>query len=302
LIDSVVIPGDSRQRSNRAAIQTIAVVGAFLLLSIALVAWWFFRSRPGPTASPVDQTKAEQTQTLPPAPPDVSPGQPPSIAAPEGMVYVPGGSFRMGRRGGDRFEVPLFSVTIKPFFIDRTEVTNDEYLRFVKATGHRAPAGWPENWKDGVFPEDKLKLPVVNVSWDDANAYAKWAQKRLPTEAEWEFAARGDDGRIYPWGNEWSADRANAGRGDEGRILAVGSFANGASPYGALDMCGNVWEWTAGGLFNYARKSRLIASGKVIRGGAFDVPSERATATYRGVIPPDRMFDKTGFRCARDVK
>lgn len=234
--------------------------------------------KPSPQSSPV-------TQSSPPA------------ASAEGMIYIPGGTFQMGRNDGDEYERPTHTVTIKPFLIDRTEVTNEAYQRFVAATGHRSPTHWP----DGKFPESAAKLPVVNVSWDDANAYAQWAKKRLPTEAEWEFAARGNDGRIYPWGNTWTPSATNAARSTGGKLAEVGSFPNGASPFGVLDMCGNVWEWTSGSLKSYAQGEQEIAPGKVIRGGAFDVPSARATTTYRGVLREDRLPDKTGFRTVRDA-
>src|SRR5262245_54130432 len=223
-------------------------------------------------------------------------------ATPAGMVFVPGGTFKMGRNNGDEFEGPAHTVKVKPFFIDRTEVTNEEYQRFVSATGHRSPS----HWAGGKIPEGQTKFPVVNVSWDDANAYARWANKRLPTEAEWEFAARGTDGRIYPWGSGWKRDYANAGRSENGSLIKTGSYEPGASPFGALDLCGNVWEWTSSEFADYpGRKvaSSLAGAGlKVIRGGAYDVAPRRATSTYRGAVPPNRAFDKTGFRCVREAQ
>jgi formylglycine-generating enzyme required for sulfatase activity len=298
LVDSADLTDKYRERNNRAAFQTLAILGVTLLLAAAVTIWWLTRNRSGGT-TPVD----EQVQTQP-SPGQITleaspspPAKPSPIIAPEGMVYVPGGAFEMGRNIGDRFESPTHNMVVEAFFIDRTEVTNEDYQKFVKATRHRAPT----HWRDGNFTAGEDRFPVVNVSWSDATSYAKWAQKRLPTESEWEYAARGGDGRIYPWGNNWSNDSANAGRGVQGRVVEVGNYPSGASPFGVLDMCGNVWEWTSGNLFSYADKSKEIAPGKVIRGGAFDVPIERATSTYRGVIPPERMYDKTGFRCARNV-
>lgn len=296
---------DSQKRSERAGAQTAIFVVAALLAIGGIAWWWLLRSRPT-VSQPTSTQSAGSSGSVAPVAVE-APGaplgdRPAAVTAPEGMVYVPGGTFQLGWDKGDRYERPAYYIVVEPFFIDRTEVTNEEYQRFVAATGHRAPSHWPSILKDGKFPEDKAKQPVVNVSWDDAGAYARWANKRLPTEPEWEFAARGKDGRLYPWGNDWKKEAANAGHGKAGSILEVGGFSAGASPFGALDMCGNVWEWTADNLFSYANKNKTLAPGKVIRGGAYDAPKERATATYRGVVPPDKTYDKTGFRCARSVK
>jgi formylglycine-generating enzyme required for sulfatase activity len=288
------------EKSDSLGAWVVWIIIIILTLAAGLIAWRLFSSRKQQTAAVTSQPVEPSTS------PDVAPGpaQFPavSVVAPEGMVYVPGGAFRMGRDGGDEFESPAHPLTVSPFFIDRTEVTNEEYQRFVSATGHRAPV----HWVDGKIPDGQAKFPVVNVSWDDANAYAQWANKRLPTEEEWEFAARGADERIYPWGNDWRQENANAGRDRLGGLVEAGRYAAGASPFGALDMSGNVWEWTASDYQDYpGRKtpSSLASAGlKVIRGGAYDVPPKRATATYRGALSPDRIPDKTGFRLARDVQ
>ncbi|HQR32945.1 MAG TPA: SUMF1/EgtB/PvdO family nonheme iron enzyme [Blastocatellia bacterium] len=275
-------------------LQPLVLIGLALLLILLLV-WWFkgdslFSSQPLPAPSvnsPNSKTSGSGNST-----------SPTNKNASGNMVYVPGGTLEMGRNNGDEYETPVHTVSVSPFFLDRTEVTNEEYQQFVMQTGHRAPS----HWREGKFPTNSANLPVVNVSWDDANAYAKWIGKRLPTEAEWEFAARGSDGKLYPWGNSWNAANANAGKESGGAIVKVGSFPNGASQFGILDMCGNVWEWTSSSLTNYSDETKEIAPGKVIRGGSFDTPSKRATATYRGVLPPDRLRDKTGFRLAKDAK
>ena len=201
----------------------------------------------------------------------------------------------MGREEGDPFEQPVHTVAVQPFLIDRTEVTNEQYFKFVQETGHRAPS----HWENGTFRRNEGRLPVVNVSWQDASDYAQWAGKRLPTEAEWEFAARGTEARLYPWGSKWETGRANVRDGGSGRIVPAGSYPEGASKFGVLDMSGNVWEWTSSELTSYSNSSEILATGRVIRGGAWDVPRDRSTATYRGVIQPDRTYDKTGFRCVK---
>jgi len=292
------------QRSDSRGAILVWIIIATLGVGAGLVAWRLWTNqrnlsrspRPAPQQSPIQPTTGLLGAT-----PQASPSLK-QTAAPDGMVFVPGGSFKMGRDEGDVLERPAHIVEVKPFFIDRNEVTNEEYQRFILATNRRPPA----HWVGGKIPGGQMKFPVINVSWGDANAYARWSKKRLPTEAEWEFAARGTDGRVYPWGNEWKPDYANAGQGKKGRLFEAGRYAPGASPFGALDMCGNVWEWTASDFKDYpGRKiaSTLVGSGlKVIRGGAYDAGLKNVTTTYRGAVFPDRAYDKTGFRCARDAK
>lgn len=232
------------------------------------------------------------------ASPSPAPAQPETLQAPEGMVQVPGGVFRRGTEDGDSFEAPAHEVTIASFFMDRTEVTNAQYAEFLKATNHRSPP----DWKGGKYASGTEKFPVVNVSWQDANDYAAWAGKRLPTEAEWEFAARAKDGRRYPWGANWDATKANTSENNLNHPVAVGSYASAATPLGLLDMAGNVWEWTAADVTSYKDSSIALAPGKVIRGGAFYAPKERATTTFRGFAPPDKQAAGIGFRCVKDLQ
>ncbi len=200
------------------------------------------------------------------------------------MVLVPAGEFLMGTpesSGALSDEHPQRRILVSAFWIDRYEATNAEYLRFVEETGHPAPAHRTPNltlWRENRPAAEIHDHPVVNVSWQDAAAFCRWAGKRLPTEAEWEKAARGPDGRRYPWGNTWDYSRANSAsywvghtvefkdreewldfwkRGEGARIVAsqgvkgevltlpVGSFPDGTSPYGLHDMAGNVSEWVA---------------------------------------------------------
>jgi formylglycine-generating enzyme required for sulfatase activity len=214
---------------------------------------------------------------------------------PDGMVYVPGGTFKMGCDDGDDYERPGHEVTVKPFYIDRTEVTCEEYRKFLEATGHKPP----ESWSAADFPNGEAGKPVTGVTWDDAAAYAKWKNKRLPTEEEWEFAARGTDGRIYPWGNEWKPEMANAGM-QRTSVETVGTF-RGASPFGCLDMAGNAWEWTASDARAYpgGREFQPRNDPKIIRGGYFKSKSDQATVCYRRSYGArdESDYANTGFRC-----
>ncbi len=224
----------------------------------------------------------------------------PSHTSPEieGMVYVPGGTFMMGEDNDPETEIasPAHQVTVQSFFMDRTEVTNAAYSAFIKATKYAAPP----HWKNGKFSNEIANYPVVNVSWDDANAYAKWAGKRLPTESEWEFAARSNDSQLYPWGKKWLENASNTKEANRNQPVAVGSYEVGATVSGLQDMAGNVWEWTLSDVTSYRDPNLVISSGKVIRGGAFSTVSDRAKTTYRGYNQPESKTDALGFRCVKD--
>jgi formylglycine-generating enzyme required for sulfatase activity len=266
-----------------------AIFGVVLLGIIIGVTAWSLSRKPNDVASASKDNKSAN-----PTPP-------------LGMSYVAGQEFMMGSNTGDILEQPAHKVTVQPFFMDTNEVTRDDYQKFVNAKGHRAPNGWI----NGRYPSGTGKWPVTGVSWDDANAYASWAGKRLPTEAEWEFAARGSDGRRFPWGNEWKSQAANAGNTSLNHVDQVGRNQNGMSPSGAFDMVGNAWEWTATDLAAYPGgqlPDRLpdgseVKRGKVIRGGCFLSNSDQATTTFRRGWPPSgENYDNTGFRCAKDVE
>ena len=225
-----------------------------------------------------------------------------SVAPPD-MVLIPGGVFRMGSQNAEDpakpSEVPAHEVIVRPFLIDKYEVTNAAYAAFVKATGYPAPP----DWKKGTYPPGKDNHPVVNVSWEDARAYAAWAGKRLPTEAEWEFAARGTEGRRYPWGNDFNRWRLNSAETKVGHAEPVGSFPAGATPEGVCDMAGNVAEWTASDDTAYPGSTYKPEPGhKIVRGGGFSLPGKYASATKRTQVPPDTRDPALGFRCARDVE
>jgi serine/threonine-protein kinase len=202
-------------------------------------------------------------------------------------------------------------VTVNPFFIDLTEVTNEQYQKFVDS-GHPAPPIWQGNH----FPEGANTVPVTDVTWEDANAFAQWVGdgKRLPTEEEWEFAARGTDGRLYPWGSEWLANASNT-KNDQGKMILVRQFPQGISKFGLFDMSGNAWEWTSSEFKEYPGGVTYpppdgYKNLKIIRGGAYDSPPEFATATVRVAYPASRNdwrqgvtidYSKTGFRLAKDA-
>jgi formylglycine-generating enzyme required for sulfatase activity len=290
------MPQRASQKSPLVLISLI--VGLAVVAAAGFILWYSvsggFKS---PPAKPPDQV--ETTPANPPAPiPDQPPAPPP---VPEGMVRVAGGTYTIGREGGDPLEQPSHQAEIKPFFIDRTEVTNADYKKFIDATGHPAPLPW----KDGSYPAGDDRLPVTEVTWQDAQEYAEWAGKRLPTEAEWEAAARGHDKRIYPWGNVWHAGIANIGL-KPGKIEEVGKYPDSASPVGALDMIGNVWEWTADEITLYPGSHAEIRTDsgvayRVIRGGAFD-GDKTHDACYRGYLDASKPYPKVGFRCVKDAK
>ncbi|MBI4400493.1 MAG: SUMF1/EgtB/PvdO family nonheme iron enzyme [Nitrospirae bacterium] len=240
-----------------------------------------------------------------------------AMTVPEGMVRVPAGWFRMGSDphadpdAGPQ-EQPQQWVYLDAFAIDRYEVSNVQYLRFVLATG----APWPPYWKSDPFPDKMASHPVIGVSWEEADAYCRWAGKRLPTEAEWEKAARGTDGRLYPWGNQpagWGRSNiAHPGskRGIKYPPLAnVDRYERGVSPYGAYQMAGNVAEWVADWFdpesyqheTHYNPEGPVVGQEKVFRGGSWNEDPEVARSAGRGARAPDHRSYLIGFRCARDA-
>lgn len=221
----------------------------------------------------------------------------------DSMVVVPAGWFWMGQDDGPESSRPQHAVYLDAFAIDRTEVTMAAFAEFVAATGYQAK-GW-EGDARGAHADE----PAVGIVWQDADAHCRWFGKRLPTEAEWEKAARGTDKRIYPWGDQWNADCANtadSGYGRAGVPVPVGSFLDGASPYGALDMAGNVAEWVSD-YFDadyYAISPEYnpigpdIVVDHVLRGGSWASPREHAQTFFRDSSHSARPNPRVGFRCA----
>ncbi|MBM3189929.1 MAG: formylglycine-generating enzyme family protein [Chloroflexi bacterium] len=215
------------------------------------------------------------------------------------MAYVPGGEFIFGRDGGREDESPQQTLEVDGFNIDVYPVTNAQYKLFVDTTGHRIP----RHWQEGQIPAGKEDHPVVWVSWEDAVAYAEWVGKRLPTEVEWEKAARGTDGRLYPWGNTFDSAKGNTQEAGLKDTSPVGSYPGGASPYGALDMCGNVWEWTAdyydayrGSVYSLERYGTTY---RVLRGGSWFDSADSVMTVTRNSAKPTFTFSTIGFRCAK---
>lgn len=199
-------------------------------------------------------------------------------------------------------EHPEHKIIVKEFYIDKFEVTGKDYQEFVTATNHRIPS----YWQGGTFPANQAENPVSMVSWFDAKEYCKWKSKRLPAEVEWERAARGSDGRRFPWGNDFKLKKLNT-MGIHGGTTPVGTFNEGKSPYGIFDMAGNVQEWTLDSYKPYAGNEYedrdFGEKFKVVRGGGWGglghYGSEVYVRTaYRNYAPPGGTYDDVGFRCA----
>jgi len=223
------------------------------------------------------------------------------------MITIPAGPFIMGCDGGLDDEKPPHEVDLPEYQIDIFEVTNAQFAAFVEATGYQTEAeqaGSGRTWRDEWAEEGEDNHPIVRVSWNDAIVYCEWVGKRLPTEAEWEKAARGAEGFIYPWGNTYEPARANGRDSGLRSTVTVGSYGEGASPYGLFDMAGNVREWTADpGYFAYPGNtvpSPYYGDGlRVLRGGGwFDDASDLRTTRRNPTSPTAANWD-IGFRCAK---
>ncbi len=200
------------------------------------------------------------------------------------MVLIPAGEFLAG---DDRH-----AVYLDAFYIDKTPVTNREYALFVEETRHRRPYGW----QNRTYPEGKAEHPVTFVAWKDVVAYAEWSGKRVLLALEWEKAARGPSGWVYPWGNQYDSTRCNTRESQIMDTTPVGYYSpRGDSIYGVCDMAGNVWEWVADWHDEAGGKRTLC-------GGAWDNSKEFARGAFRlGGIEYYRYYYFAGFRCALDV-
>ncbi|MHC4957142.1 MAG: formylglycine-generating enzyme family protein [Planctomycetota bacterium] len=200
----------------------------------------------------------------------------------DGMQLVPAGTFIFGSGGQEVF--------LDSFYVDKLPITNDEYMRFVRETGYRIP----RYATDSRY--NKPRQPVVGVGFSDAQQFAKWAGKELPTELQWEKAARGTDGRPYPWGNDppGSSDACFGLDPAEGEPQPVGSSLRNVSPFGVHDVCGNIWEWTKS---TFAKNSEF----RVVRGGSYNDPPEMLALDFRLEAHPKDKCEAVGFRCVKNI-
>jgi len=274
--------GSSPEKKGRTARTAIAVLTVLVIVAAVAI---FLVPRPAKVPNANSGSVHGDAQSTPP---------PVSSDAHGRMLLVGAGPFHFGQKGAADAE----TIDLPPFYIDETEVSNSEYLRFCEATGHAASQ--TPNYK--THPDH----PVSGVSYEDALAYASWAGKRLPTEAEWEKAARGTDERIYPWGDAaWTADVPS-------QLQPVSSGPARRSPYGAYNMAGNVWEWTGSPYTpqqpDIAAMKRLVggvnfsSTWQVIKGGSFSPGgSDNFAISRRRGLPTDARSPWIGFRCVRDV-
>jgi len=278
----------------------------FLLAILAFAAIPIMGILRGTTLTPFEEPSADHTDSTPSGPlnPDgVSREEP----IPEEMISIPGGPFIRGTDHGGFDEQPQRTLVLDTFAIDRTEVTNFQYQQFVDATGHRK-SGPPARYAKNMSKMLSINQPVVYVSWEDAEAYCHWKGKRLPTEAEWEKAMRGSDGRLWPWGNVEQPNGANWARVQDGHEVSaiVGTVLTDKSPFGVMDGAGNVMEWVedwyAERYFEEAPeknpKSPENGVFRVLRGGGYATTGADIRITSRSKMVPDFRDETIGFRCA----
>lgn len=303
--------GDVNIEKNQDKVKPVLLIVIFVLALLLI----YFAYTAGKTKGQQQEQAQEKSATV-----DTSQAKTVNIQSSE-MVLVPAGKFIMGTDDVDAsgksqefgFNEPLYlneqprrEIDLPAFYIDKYEVSNEQFLAYLRALGK-----YSEQDIGAIVERLEMtapKLPVRNITWYKADEYCRFVGKRLPTEAEWEKAARGTDGREYPWGNDWNAEYVNKGQG-EADVMPVGSLEQGQSPYGAFDMAGNVMEWTAdwyeaypGAEYkspNYGQKRKVARGGSWGGVGHYVIPHYFRTA-YRFNFKPDQAFNDVGFRCAKD--
>ncbi len=291
-----LLANNEAEQTRTSSKKNIYIIGIIAAMLIVVTSYFAFFSSNNPISSS-SQIPTVNTPSIPI----------PSTNILEGMVLIRGSSFKMGytpseKDDKNKFVGPEHTADVADFYIDKTEVSNQDYKKFIDATKRLGPP----TWKNNQFPSGEDLYPVTSVTLADAEAYAKWADKRLPTEKEWEYAARGSDGRDYPWGKSWENGVAISAELQEESPRTVGSLPKGASPFGALDMAGNVWEWTSDKFAPYPGNKETVdpklRDTIVIRGGSFKSDKKFLTAYFRNFVPPDFKGDILGFRCAKSIK
>jgi formylglycine-generating enzyme required for sulfatase activity len=278
----------------------------FLLAVLAFAAIPIMGILRGTTLTPFEAPSGDSTDSTPSGPLDSQQGSREEPVAEE-MISIPAGPFIRGTDHGGFDERPQRTLVLSAFAIDRNEVTNFQYQQFVDATGHRK-SGPPARYAKNMSKMLSINQPVVYVSWEDAEAYCHWKGKRLPTEAEWEKAMRGSDGRLWPWGNVEQPSGANWARVQDGHEVSaiVGTVLTDKSPYGVMDGAGNVMEWVGDW---YAERYFVEAPEqnppspengvfRVLRGGGYATTGADIRITSRSKMVPDFRDETIGFRCA----
>jgi len=276
---------------------------AFLLVVLAFAALPVMGILRGTTLTPFESPPPDSADRVSSEPETASQEEP----VPEDMVVIPAGPFIRGTTSGGFDEQPQRTIILDTFSIDRYEVTNYQYQQFIAATGHRK-AGPPSRYAKSIGKMRGVNQPVVYVSWDDAAEYCRWKGKRLPTEAEWEKAMRGTDGRLWPWGNQEKPNGANWARVQDGHEVTapVGSFQTDQSPYGVMDGAGNVMEWVQDWYGETYYKdapernppSPEYGTYRVMRGGGYTTTGGDIRVTSRSKMMQDFRDETIGFRCA----
>ena len=278
----------------------------FLLAILAFAAIPIMGILRGTTLTPFEEPPADSTDSTPAESLDLSQVSREEPVREE-MVSIPAGPFIRGTDQGGFDERPQRTLVLDAFAIDRYEVTNFQYQQFIDATGHRK-SGPPARYAKNMGKLRGINQPVVYVSWEDAEAYCHWKQKRLPTEAEWEKAMRGPDGRLWPWGNVEQPNGANWARVQDGHEVtaSVGTVSTDKSPYGVMDGAGNVMEWVADWYaeryFEEAPERNTPSPDhgvfRVLRGGGYATTGADIRITSRSKMVQDFRDETIGFRCA----